>query len=305
MNPWVKDALDILIITISCLAYAAAWSVFILPYGIVTGGVTGLSNILFYSLKINVAVSYLAVNALLYLAALKFLGLRFLAKTMYATAALTFFLWIGQALMTGPSGELVHILGKQERFMALLIGCSVCGAAIATMFNTSGSSGGTDILAAIANKYFGVSVGSFLMVIDFLIVGSSLFMPGMGARAERIEFVAFGLCAMAVECAVINHVMNLSRRSVQFMIFSRKHERVAKEIARVTGHTMTLLDGHGHYTGQDIKVICMLARMRESAIIFAVIRRADPEAFVSQSRVIGVYGDGFDALLRKRPAEPR
>ena len=298
-EPWVREALDLVVITLACAAYAGAWSAFILPYGIVTGGLAGLSNILFYSMKIPVAASYLVLNVVLYIAALKFLGWRFLAKTMYATAALTFFLWIGQNLVTNPeTGELLQIV-EGEKFMALLIGCVICGAAIATMFNTSGSSGGTDIIAAIANKYFKVSIGGALIALDFLIIGSSLFIPTFGPMTERIKFVAFGFCAMTVECAVINYALNVSRRSVQFMIFSKKHERISKEIARVTGHTMTLLDGKGWYSGADVKVICMLAKMRESPVIFAIIRRVDPEAFVSQSRVIGVYGDGFEALRRK------
>lgn len=301
-KPWIRDVLDLCTITVACAAYAAAWSAFILPYGLLTGGVTGLSNLLFYAFKIPVAVSYLAINAILYIAALKFLGWRFLAKTIFATAVLTVFVGIGQSLVTDPqTGELVKLLGD-EKFMALFIGCVVCGSAVATMFNTSGSSGGTDIVAAIVNKYFQISIGSVLMALDLLVIASVMFMPSFGAPIERLRFVAFSLCAMTLECAVINHVLAMSRRSVQFMIYSRQHERLAKEISRVTGHTMTILDGHGWYTGRDIKVICILARMRESAIIFAIIRRVDPAAFVSQSRVIGVYGDGFDALSRKTPS---
>lgn len=297
-SPFVRDVLDIVIITVACLAYAASWSAFILPYKIVSGGVTGLSNLLFYTARIPVALSYVSINAILYIAALKFLGWRFLAKTIYATVVLSFFLGIGQLLITDPAtGELIRILGD-EKFMALLIGCVICGASIAAMFGTSGCSGGTDIIAAIANKYFGVSVGYVLMVIDLMIIGSALVIPTFGPMIERVRFVAFGLCAMTVECAVINHVLALSRRSVQFLIFSDQHERIAKEISRATGHTMTLLDGTGWYTGKKSKVIIVLARMNESALMFAIIRRVDPKAFVSQSRVIGVYGDGFDTLVK-------
>jgi len=299
-SPFVRDVIDIVIITLACLTYAASWSAFILPYKIVSGGVTGLSNLLFYTAKIPVALSYVLINAILYIAALKFLGWRFLAKTIYATVVLSFFLGIGQVLVTDSStGELIRILGD-EKFMALLIGCVICGASIAAMFNTSGCSGGTDIIAAIANKYFGVSVGYVLMIIDLMIIGSALVIPSFGPMIERVRFVAFGLCAMTVECTVINHVLALSRRSVQFLIFYDMYERIAKEIARVTGHTMTLLDGSGWYSGKKTKVVFVLARMSESAIIFSIIRRADPKAFVSQTRVIGVYGDGFESLLRHK-----
>ena len=113
-SPFVRDVLDIVIITVACLAYAASWSAFILPYKIVSGGVTGLSNLLFYTARIPVALSYVSINAILYIAALKFLGWRFLAKTIYATVVLSFFLGIGQLLITDPAtGELIRILGDE------------------------------------------------------------------------------------------------------------------------------------------------------------------------------------------------
>ena len=105
---------------------------------------------------------------------------------------------------------------------------------------------------------------------------------------------------MGFECAVIAYAMGLSRRSVQFMIFSHKYAQISLEISLATGHTMTLLDAHGWYSGDDVKVICVLAKMNESATIFRIIREIDPSAFVSQSQVIGVFGEGFDRLRKAK-----
>jgi uncharacterized membrane-anchored protein YitT (DUF2179 family) len=101
---------------------------------------------------------------------------------------------------------------------------------------------------------------------------------------------------MGVECMTISYAINVRRRSVQFMIFTRKHEEIAKAISDATGHTMTLLDAHGWYTKDAMKVVCVLAKMSESAAIFRIIHSIDPRAFVSQSRVIGVWGEGFDKM---------
>lgn len=297
----VREIRSFLAITAACAVYAAAWTAFILPYGIVSGGVAGLSNLVFYSAGVPVAVTYAAVNTLLFVAAVRLLGWRFLAKTIYAAAALSLFLWLGQRLLTDPGGGLFRILGD-EKFMSMLLGCGLSGLAVATLFSCSGSSGGTDIVAAVANKYFDIPVGTSLVVVDLFIIGSGLFIPAFGPVLERVRFVAFGFCAMAVECMTISYAMNVRRRSVQFMIFSRRYAEISLEIALATGHTMTLLDAHGWYSGDEVKVVCVLARMSESAEIFRIIKSVDPDAFVSQSRVIGVWGEGFDRMKGLAPS---
>lgn len=292
----LREFRHLLPITLACAVYSAAWTAFILPYGIVSGGVAGLSSLLYYVAHIPASLSYAVVNALLFIVALKMLGWKFFANSIYATVAITFFLWIGERLLTDPaSGDLIRIL-EDERFMAMLIGCTICGLSVAALFACSGSSGGTDIIAAIANKYFGVSIGVCLIVIDLFIIGSGLFIPSLGSTLERVRFVAFGFCAMGVECMTISYAINVRRRSVQFMIFTRRHGEIAKAISDATGHTMTLLDAHGWYTGDEMKVVCVLAKMSESNVIFRIIHSIDPRAFVSQSRVIGVWGEGFDKM---------
>ena len=292
----LRELRHLLPITLACAVYSAAWTALILPYGIVSGGVAGLSSLLYYVVHIPASLSYAVVNALLFIVALKLLGWKFFANSIYATVAITFFLWIGERMLTDPAtGELIRIL-EDERFMAMLLGCTICGLSVAALFACSGSSGGTDIIAAIANKYFGVSIGATLIVIDLFIIGSGLFIPSLGSTLERVHFVAFGFCAMGVECMTISYALNVRRRSVQFMIFTRKHEEVAKAISEATGHTMTLLDAHGWYSGDAVKVVCVLAKMSESNVIFRIIHSIDPRAFVSQSRVIGVWGEGFDKM---------
>lgn len=292
-NRWIRVLRDFGFITLASAVYAAAWTVFILPYGIVSGGVAGLSNLVYYATGIPVASTYFGVNILLYAVALKWLGWRFLTKTIWTTVALSLFLMIGQQALTDPeTGELIRIL-EDERFMSMLLGCTICGLSVAALFASSGSSGGTDIIAAIANKYFGVQIGTALIVIDLFIIGSGLFIDSFGPAIERVRFVAFGLCAMTLECATISYALNIRRRSVQFLIFTRRHAEVAQRLSDATGHTMTLLDARGWYTGAEMKVVCILARMDESAEIFRTIKEVDPTAFVSQSSVIGVWGEGF------------
>jgi non-canonical purine NTP pyrophosphatase (RdgB/HAM1 family) len=123
-----------------------------------------------------------------------------------------------------------------------------------------------------------------------------MFFPQFGDYIERAHKVMFGFCVMALENFVLDYVMNARRESVQFMIFTRKWQEIANAIGTEMNHGVTILDGHGWYTGHQMKVLCILARKNESVNMFRLIKMIDPRAFVSQSSVIGVYGEGFDEM---------
>ena len=294
-----QEAKDYIWISLGLMLYTFGWTVFLLPYEIVTGGVTGLSAIIFYATRIPIEYSYFVINFSLLVVALKILGFKFMMKTIYAIFFLSFLLWGAQKLMTGPDGEFYQVLGPGQEFMSLIIGCVITGTSLAIVFLHNGSTGGTDIIAAVVNKFHDFSLGTVLIGVDLCIIGSCLFIPQFGEELQRCHKVVFGLCTMFVECFTLDYVMNSRRESVQFMIFSREYDKIARAITKHTDHTLTILDGHGWYTGTEMKVICLLAKKNESVLIFRLIKMIDPRAFVSQSSVIGVYGEGFDQIKVK------
>ncbi len=288
---------DYLFITIGLLLFASAFTIFLLPYEIVTGGVTGMSAIIYYATGFKLENTYMIINISLLIVALKILGFKFMMKTIYAIFALYFMLKYAQELMpVDENGNFIMILGKGQEFMSLVVGCSLTGTALAIVFLNNSSTGGTDIIAACVNKYKDISLGQVLMLVDICIISSCLLFPQFGTYPERLHKVVFGLCTMFIECFMLDHVMNMRRQSVQFLIFSRKHAEIADAIMAELDHGITILDGHGWYTGNEMKVICLLARRVESQTIFRLIKSIDPNAFVSQSSVIGVYGEGFDTM---------
>lgn len=289
----VKDYVNI---TLGLLLYTFSFTMFLLPYQIVTGGISGIGAIVFYSTGFPVQYTFFIINAVLIVLALKILGWKFLTKTIYATFMLTLLLEIFQDIITMPNGEFYKILGENNDFMSLLIGCMMTGTALAIVFLNNGSTGGTDIVAAVLNKFHNITLGKALIMIDICIIGSCLFVDSFGDIDLRCRKVVFGLCTMVIECLMLDYVMFWQRQSVQFLIFSKKYQEIAYEITRITDHTLTILDGHGYYTGKPTKVICLLAKKRESLLIFRIVKSIDPNAFVSQSAVIGVYGEGFDAI---------
>lgn len=299
-----QEAKDYIWISLGLMLYTFGWTVFLLPYEIVTGGVTGLSAIIFYATRIPIEYSYFVFNFSLLVVALKILGFKFMMKTIYAIFFLSFLLWGAQKLMTGPDGEFYQVLGPGQEFMSLIIGCVITGTSLAIVFLHNGSTGGTDIIAAVVNKFHDFSLGTVLIGVDLCIIGSCLFIPQFGEELQRCYKVVFGLCTMFIECFTLDYVMNSRRESVQFMIFSREYDKIARAITKHTDHTLTILDGHGWYTGTEMKVICLLAKKNESVLIFRLIKMIDPRAFVSQSSVIGVYGEGFDQIKVKVKNSP-
>ena len=290
---------DYVNITLGLMLYTFGFTVFLLPYEIVTGGISGIGAIVFYATKFPVQYTFFIINAILIIAALKILGWKFLTKTIYATFALTFFLEIAQGIVVQPDGHFYKLLGEGNDFMSLVLGCMITGTALAIVFLNNGSTGGTDIVAAVINKYHNISLGKALIIIDVCIIGSTMFLSSFGPIQNRCQMVVFGLCTMVIECLMLDYVMYWQRQSVQFLIFSKKYQEIAHAIATSTDHTMTILDGHGYWTGKPTKVICLLAKKRESLHIFRLIKTIDPNAFVSQSSVIGVYGEGFDQIKVK------
>lgn len=292
-------------ITVGLLLYTFGWTVFLLPYHIVTGGVTGLSAIIFYATNIPISYSYFLINLALLIAALKILGWRFMVKTIYAICVLSLLLAAAQWLITQPNGQMYKILGEGQQFMSLVIGCMFTGTSLAIVFLHNGSTGGTDIIAACVNKYRNISLGRVLIFVDFLIIGSCLFIPQFGEPLQRVHMTVFGLCTMVVENFMLDYVFNARRESVQFMIFSLKYQEIANAIGTQLDHGVTILDGHGWYTGKERKVLCILAKKNESQYIFRLIKMIDPQAFVSQSSVIGVYGEGFDPIKVSVPKKKK
>ena len=289
-----RELKDYVAITLGIMCYALGWAAFLLPYQISTGGVTGISALIYYVTGIEIQVSYFVINAIFMVFALKILGLKFCIKTLYAIPALTFFLWLFQVLLKDDAGNLPLLLGPGQEFMALVVGASMTGFGIGFVFIYNGSTGGTDILAWIINKYKDVSLGRLIMYGDIIIISSCYFVFHDWKR------VLFGFCVLFIMSVVIDYVVNSNRQSVQFLIFSKKHEEIAEIISKELRRGVTLLDGTGWYSKQSIKVVVVLAKKNQSNEIFRLVRDIDENAFISQSNVVGVYGEGFDKLKVKK-----
>ena len=295
-----SEVKDYFFISLGLLIYTISFVLFLMPYQIVAGGATGMSAIIYYATGFHMQYTYIIINGILLIMALFILGFKFMVKTIYAILLLAILITLMQAIVPKqPNGLPIQLLGPGQDFMSMIIGCVLTGVALSTVFLHNGSTGGSDIIAASVNKYHDISLGRVLIAIDFCIIGSCMFFPAFGTYLERAHKVMFGLCVMTLENFSLDYIMNARRESVQFLIFSSKYQELAEAIGTETGHGVTILDGHGWYTGKEVKVLCVLAKKFESTTIFRLIKFIDPRAFVSQSSVIGVYGEGFDEMKVK------
>jgi uncharacterized membrane-anchored protein YitT (DUF2179 family) len=279
-NFYWKDYLNI---TLGAALYSFGIIGFIRPAEIVMGGLSGIALLVEYGTGIPMQFTYFAVNVVLLLVALRIFGFKFLTKTMYCVVVITVFLSVFSKIITQPIVE-------NEMLMSGIICGMLCGAGMGFVFSANGSTGGVTIIVSIINKYKNVSFGRGVMLVDFVIICCSLIV--------FLDYtkIVHGLIVMGVMVYVIDLVINGFRQSVQFMIISSKYELIADAINNQLNRGCTVLDGTGWYSKKSTKVIMLLARQSEASEIFRLIKSIDEKAFISQSSVRGVWGEGFDAM---------
>lgn len=270
-------------ITIGLIIYAIGLIGFIKPVGIVTGGLTGIALLVEYGSGIPLQYTYFLTNCLLLVIALKILGVKFLVKTIFGVVTLTGLLTLCQMIIKEPIIE-------NEPLLSGVIGAMLCGSGIGLVFNANGSTGGTDIIVAIINKYKNIAFGRGMLLCDFTIICCSYFV------FQDYQKIIYGLIVMGVMTYCIDMVINGFRQSIQVMIFSSKYEIIANAINQELNRGCTILDGMGWYSKKPTKVIVVLTKRSQAMDLFRLIKSIDEKAFISQSTVRGVYGEGFDQI---------
>lgn len=283
----LREVKDYLLIALGMVMYAIGWNVFLLPNDLPSGAVPGIASIVYWATGFPVQYTYLGINFCLLLLSLKVLGWKFSVKTIFAVFTLSSTLPL-IAMLTG--GE--SIISDQP-FMACVLGASFCGGGIGIAFSANGSTGGTDIIAAVINKYRDITLGRVILICDMIIITSSYLV------LHDWEKVVYGYVVLFIASFVLDQVVNSARQSVQFFIISNKYEEIGKRINIDLHRGVTFIDGVGCYTNNNVKMMFVLAKKRESSMIFRLIKDIDPNAFVSQSAVIGVFGEGFDKIKVK------
>ncbi len=283
-----REAFDYFMIAVGCVLYAIGWTIFLLPNNIGNGGVAGLSSIIYWGMGVPISVTYFAMNAILLALALKTLGLRFCIKTIYGVMMMTLATGVLRGLYPHPT------ILNDDPVMGAIMGAIFCGLGLGFCLSHNGSSGGSDIVAAVVNKYRDISLGRVIVLVDMFIVSLSYVV------LHDWNQVIYGYLTLVISAVVLDQIVNSGIRSVQFLIISERYEEICQKITELPPHRgCTIIDAHGYYTGNTTKVVLVVTRKREAGLLYSVINDIDPHAFVTQSQVMGVFGQGFEKFKVK------
>ena len=305
----LKLGKEYLLLTLGILIYVAGWTIFMIPNNLIGGGLTGVSSIIQYAVGIKMGYTYFVLNAILLVTAFVVIGANFGGKTIYAIILASVGLNVLQDLI--PAAIIETLSVQNGKLMSTIMGGILSGAGIGMSMSQGGSTGGTDIIALIVNKYRNISPGRIILWIDAVIILSSLAVPSYTAEgelvpfAEKITTVVYGLILITVNGYVVDLYLSGSKQSVQLFIMSRKYEEIADAITKDIHRGVTVLPAVGWYTKKENHVLMVVTRKTDLNFLLKYIKTIDNDAFLSVSSVSGVYGNGFDAIKSGRKMSPK
>lgn len=291
------------LVSVGVISYALGWTIFLLPNNLVGGGVSGFASILMYATGIPMGITYFVLNILLLIIGTKILGTGFGGKTIYAIFATSILLSIMPNLI--PM-EFIHDFAVSNgKMICTLMGGIIAGVGIGLTMSQGGSTGGTDIIALVWCKYNPASPGRVILIIDIGIIASSLLFPSytdsgeLLPLAEKLAVVVYGLILVTVSGYAVDLYLSGSKQSVQAFIFTKKVAEMADAIAFDMKRGVTVIPAKGWYSKEEKQVIMVVTRKADLNILLRFVKAIDPDAFLSVSTVMGVYGQGFDTIKVK------
>lgn len=283
---------EFFIITLGVFIYSFSWVGIIIPAEGVGGGASGLALLIYYATGgvdggIAVGLSYFVINAILLSLAFFILGAKFGVKTIYSIILVSVSMTFMQSFIPD------NILGLgDDKLLSAILGGAMAGFGISLVLMQGGSTGGTDIIAMIINKYRNVSYGKVILVVDFLIIGCSYFV------FHNLPTIIYGYVLTAAFSITADWMLAGTKQSAQIFIMSDKYEEIAELITHEFRRGVTLLEGTGWYTKKESKVMMVAIRKNEANYVLHKIKQIDPKAFITVGSIMGVYGEGFD-IFRK------
>ena len=299
---WVTFVKEYLLITLGVSLYALGWAMFLTPNNMIGGGVTGFSAILEYAFNLPIPITYFVLNILLLVIGTKILGTGFGAKTIYAIIMTSIMLAVTKKLIPV---DFVAEFSQDSKIVCTVLGGIMAGVGIGLSMSQGGSTGGTDIIALVWCKFKHASPGKVILIIDILIILSSLLFPSFDKTGapmpypEKIAIVVYGLMQVTVCGYAIDLYISGSKQSVQAFIFTKKVKEMADVIAFDMKRGVTVIPAKGWYSKEEKEVIMVVTRKTDLNLLLRYVKSIDPDAFLSVSSVMGVYGQGFDTIKVK------
>lgn len=300
---WQTLLKEYALVTLGVVSYALGWSIFLLPNNLIGGGVSGFASIVFYATGISMGVTYFILNILLLIIGTKILGTGFGGKTIYAIFMTSLMLSLMPELI--PSDFISEFALSNGKLVCTILGGMIAGFGIGLSISQGGSTGGTDIIALVWCKYSPASPGRVILIVDVGIILSSLLFPSHTESgellpfAEKLAVIVYGLIQVTVSGYAVDLYLSGSKQSVQAFIFTKKVAEMADAIAFDMKRGVTVLPAKGWYSKEDKQVLMVVTRKADLNLLLRYVKSIDPDAFLSVSTVMGVYGQGFDTIKVK------
>lgn len=275
---------DYFLIVLGALIFCMAWTSFLIPNGLASGGLSGLCTIIQYGTGIPVGLSYPLINVGLLILGFFTLGKAFGIKTIFAIAVMSLLFDI---LPEFPQLEVV----MEEKLVVAIVGAVLESVGLGLVLLRGGSLGGADIVAMIAMKYWPVSPGRVYMITDIFIIASLLFVPDKG-----LVDLIYAYLVMVIFSFGVDYVLLGNKSSVQILVFSEKYKEIADHIINDVHRGVTALQSVGWYSQKDSKVLLIISRKYQMNEVINEIKNIDRKAFVSVSTAMSVYGEGFEEI---------
>ena len=283
---------DYLILTVASFLFAFAWEGFMIPNGMSAGGMMGLCTIVQYATGgfIQAQYSYIVINAVLIIVAVLAMGIGFGFKTIYCIVVSSLAMGLVGSLdfLHSAPGEFLFI---QERVLIPVFAGAIEAIGIGLILRYGGSTGGTDIISLMVNKYWPISLSMIYLVTDVIICSLLLFLP-----EKNFSDMCYGLEELVVFSLMIDIVVGGKRSSYQLLVFSEHYKEIADHIITNMDRGVTLLKAQGWYTKKDKDVLLILINQKVLPSLTRVIKEVDPRAFMSISPTNNVYGEGFEEI---------
>ncbi len=274
--------MEYILLTIGAFLMAVGLVIFLEPYTIAPGGVTGMAIVIKKLTGVPIDITNLVINIPLFVGGLFLLGKKFGFKTAYATFILSGFIRLIYTFFE------IKILYINDLLLAAIYGGVIMGVGIGLVFKAGGTTGGTDLAGAILHKFFPhISIPKLMMFLDLLIVFAS------GIVERNLETALYSIIALYILVKIADSIIEGLNYAKEFIIISDKYQEIGEAIINRMKRGATVLKSQGLYTGSDKNVLLCIVSRAEVATLKKLVREIDEEAFVTVNSVHEVMGEGF------------
>lgn len=287
---------DILAIIFGAGIFSFGIYFLVIPFHFYEGGATGITLITYYLFKIPVSIMNLLINIPLFILAWKLLGKKSLYLSLLGTFSVSAWMAIFEAMpLSHRYHHFIFDAFKGDILLACIASGVVLGLGLGIIFNAGGTTGGTDILARIFNKYTSLSMGKLMLIVDAIVLTTVVVV------FQDVRTAMYTLFFILIDTLVIDLIGEGGFAGKGFLIVTSKPEEIAQKVSDDLGRGITFIRGMGYYSRKDLDIVYCVVSRNEMKQMKDIINQIDPFAFITISEAHEILGEGFTLDKEKQP----